>query len=55
MQSIDDGQAHESDAAPSWRSAPGSTGPSEAGIAQVILTAVLVAVAFAAGWLATGS
>lgn len=54
MQSIDDGQARESDAPPPWRPAPGYTGQSEAGIAQVILTSVLVAVAFAAGWFGNG-
>lgn len=54
MQSIDDGQTRDSDAPPPWRPAPGFSYQSEAGIAQVILTAVLVAVAFAAGWFGNG-
>ena len=54
MQSIDDGQAREPSAPPTWYIAPGSHGEPGAGIAQVILTAVLVAVAFAAGWFGNG-
>lgn len=50
MRSIDDGQARESNAPPPWYTTPGSAGDSGAGVAQVVLTAVLVAIAFCAGW-----
>lgn len=50
MRSIDDGQAREPNAPPPWYSESGSSGHADAGIAQVVLTAVLVAMAFFAGW-----
>ena len=50
MRSIDDGQARDSNAPPPWYTAPGSTGEPGPGVAQVVLTAVLVAIAFCAGW-----
>lgn len=50
MRSIDDGQARDPNAPPPWYTTPGSAGDSGAGVAQVVLTAVLVAIAFCAGW-----
>ena len=54
MQTIDDGQAREPNSPPPWYTTQRTGGDAGSGIAQVIMTSVLVVVAFCAGWFGNG-